>query len=84
MMPCTFRRHFLISDIISDVLMRVYPWRAGGFFSRAARARGSRARGTHAHVRNVSSSVSLNSAVQNLESSCTGCMFLLEFLFGGL
>jgi hypothetical protein len=51
------------------------PWRAGGLFlARVARAR---ARGTRAHVRNIPSSVRPQSTVRNLESSCTGCMFLL-------
>jgi hypothetical protein len=49
--------------------------------SRMARAARARARGTRAHVRNVPSPVPPNSTVRNLESSCTGCMFLL---FGGL
>jgi hypothetical protein len=43
------------------------------FLARAARAR---ARGTRAHVRNVPSSVLPKSTVRNLESSCTGYMFL--------
>ena len=34
-------------------------------------ARGARARGTRAHVRNIPSSVLPESTVQNLESSCT-------------
>jgi hypothetical protein len=53
-------------------------------FFYAPRARSSRARGARAQGRNVPSSVppnSPNSTVRNLESSCTGCMFLL---FGGL
>jgi hypothetical protein len=44
------------------------------FLARTARAR---ARGTRAHVRNVPSSVLAKLTVRNLESSCTGCMFLL-------
>ena len=48
------------------------------FLARAARAR---ARGTHAHVRNVPSSVLAKSTVQNLESSCTGFMFYQNNLF---
>jgi hypothetical protein len=36
------------------------------------------ARGTRAHVRNVPSSVLPKSTVRNLESSCTGCMFLIR------
>jgi hypothetical protein len=50
-------------------------------FFRAPRAHAAAARAARAHVRNIPSSVSPNSTVQNLESSCTGCMFLL---FGGL
>jgi hypothetical protein len=42
-----------------------------------ARAARARARGTRAHVRKVPCSVLPESSVRNLESSCTGFLFLL-------
>ena len=63
------------ADLVLKSIQRFkekYPWRAGGLFLARARARGTRA-----HVRNVPSSVLPKSTVRNLESSCTGCMFLL-------
>jgi hypothetical protein len=53
----------------------------GGLVDFLARAARARARGTRAHVRNVPSSVLPKPTVRNLESLCTGCMFLLFLLF---